>query len=310
MGNGFTITVGDSGTWLGLSHGFFPEQRKYSLPTAEHLSLGETLDAGEALHDIGMAVQGSLEVLSEVEFSDGYPGADYRRWREISGLCRSSGSALELVVASLCETSGFLRSGHNDPTAPMVSAFVLEAAMQYLVSAGHNLTNVAFRLCIEDSKCQTILAGANSPTRKALSAALQDGTAPAGWLYHSQAAKILEVLKDVGGPAVAALRLTAELYEAAPWQEISEARNTYFHRMRDGFRETGPKSSTAAQELHQACTVAAKCIGRAVPSFYHRLNECFPRGKETGFPLIGNMRRVDPVSHSESPLLPDTPFSS
>lgn len=315
MRDGFTLTVGDAGDpWFGFSGGFLPSRRTYELASMESIGLDQAELAGGELHMMGMALASNLAVFSAEEFIEAFPDQSMDRWVEVAELCKTAGTALELVTASLCETDGMLRpvkdESHQDPVSPMVAAFLLEACMQYLVSVGHNLANIALRLCVESVVCRAALAAGNASVRKVL-AGVEGPGGTAAWIYHSQAAKFLPCLDDLREPAVICMHVVARLYEAPHWRELSSARNEYHHRWREGFRGGSGSATQSALELQAATVRAAACLGRAIPEFYHRLLDSYPSSTTpVGAPLVGPIWNVDPKTGEMTLTLPDIPFES
>ncbi|MCU1407356.1 MAG: hypothetical protein JWQ43_3659 [Glaciihabitans sp.] len=316
MRDGFTLTVGATGDpWFGLSGGLLPSRRTYDLPSAESIGLIDAERAGEELHLMGMALASNLDGFTPNEFSDEFPEMSRERWVEIAQLCKTAGTAVELVTAALCETAGMLALNKDeenlDPLSPMVSAFLLEASMQYLVSVGHNLANIALRLCVESDECRARLKVGNSSVRRILAGVVEPGDQPAGWIYHSQAGQIHRHLSGLSLAPVRCLDVVERIYDAEDWRQLTSARNLYFHRWREGFRGGTTSSNQAVLELQTATVRGAACAGRAIPEFYYRLIDSYPQASATAekAPLMGPIWNVDPGTGEKTKPLPETHFS-
>ena len=157
------------------------------------------------------------------------------------------------MTAALCETAGMLTPEEDekdrDPVGPMVTAFLLEAAMQYLVSVGHNLANIGLRLCVESEDCRARLEAGNSSVRKILAAVLGGENHPSSWIYHSQASQIVAQLGGLNVAPAECLDVVGRLHDATDWREMTTARNMYFHRWREGFRGGTTSANQAVLEL-------------------------------------------------------------
>lgn len=315
MREGFTLSTGASGDWLGFSGPLLARQRDYQVPGPSELGLASAAQAGDALHEMGRALAANLDVFNDGsdDFGLYFPGFTMRRWLEISRLLQSAGSGIDLVIAALCETEGMLGAADDvrpsDPMAPVVAAFISEASIQYLVSVGHNLANVALRLCVEDSRCRQAMNEAGGAARKALRGVMGETSEAAGWIYHSQSAALAKAVAEVDCPQSRCLLLMGRLFEADAWREANTARNEYFHRWREGFRDGGIEPVQAARRLHGSTVRATRAMGRLVPDFYHRLVDSYPRSvREPHAALMGMVWSVDMLTGEQSPPLPDRAF--
>ena len=290
---GMSITTGGAGRWFGMGNTLFPDHDAYPIPTPDERDLGDALRGAEALHERGRIMLDSLSTFSSVpgDFERTFSGQDPARWIEIAQLVRSAGEAAEMVIASMCETAGLLEATdpHRPTSSPLLSAFTTEAALQYLMSVGHSLTNAAFRVCAASPSCASRLGNGSSLMRQRVRAAAPRSQDRRGWLFHSSAAQVADALGSSATPQARLMRVPARLHRAKAWRRANESRDEYFHRWRHGFSGGGQGAYSAAVTLHAATEEATKCMGRALPAFYHYLQDSLPvarSGGSRGAPLV------------------------
>jgi hypothetical protein len=299
---------GPSGpSWVSVGDGLFPSHDGYPIPTLGDLRLGEFAEGVSALHDIGRALALNVAVFKEPEddFVRTFGNHSIERWAEIAELLRSAGEAGELVAAALREADGHLAQSDafQFTTAPLIGSFITEGAAQYLLSVGHNLANIALRLCMENRSCVRRLdQNAPKAIRRAMEAAVPGAASADAWIFH---AKMHDVAAALSGSRTAQARFarTAALLERAPdWRRMSTVRHAYFHRWRYGFAASDAEAADAALSFLSATITAAACLGRAMPSLLYALLDAMPRSRHgRGTPLMGMISTRDWYSDGRPP---------
>lgn len=283
--SGFSVSVGPAGVRYAVDS-LFPEHSWYVRPDVEALGLRALHDAGDDIALLGEALRGNVEALCQPpsDFDRLFPMSNAARWLEIAELLRSTGEAISLIVAALREVQGLLDDPRHDlaVTVPLLAAFTSEATSQYLISAGHQLTNVGFRLAMESPADHGRLQLAKGRWPGRLAAADPDSDNPTGWLFHSVASDLRQMLGSSTTATARFVGVTARLSRARDWQQLNTERNRYFHRWRHGFSSGGSEAHAAARQFHSANLAAVRCLGRALPSLYYTFFRAVPKSRKAG----------------------------
>lgn len=261
----------------------FPRGPRYDAAGVDELGLTELLAELDELSNAAHAAASVIALLDERNaWAATYPDTDEELWRQIINLMVSVDVTWSMLIASVVEVGGLLQYASDadvdrfERIASVVRAtFLLEAAEQYAVSAGHQMTAVALRVCADDARARATLE-ASGKCKKEVAAISSAQDSLKAWPFHSWASDAATVLEGVEVPAVTCMAAAAELFRNADWAIMTDERGRWFHRFKSDFlMDTDNGSATASARL-DALLSAMRAASGALRDFVPAVRACSP----------------------------------
>ncbi len=249
----------------------FPPPPLFPAPTLEDLGLAKAAYLLAELGDLGIRTLGQVQAIDAADWAQLIPGQRRDLWHDIAQLLVSIGNVSRLLLSALVEVSALINHARaiTDVIEQDVSrnraVFLLEAADQFLVSVGHQLTCVAYRLCALDASTSVRLRKIKKC--KDVLEAIDRGDPVKAWPFHSDArAGVTEAL-SINSAAARCLLEAGSLYDENQWNTMVESRNTWFHRLRPDFMLRGVLSPEELDDHLTNTLDAARAAGAFLRRF-------------------------------------------
>lgn len=291
-GRGLELRLATGVDSHGRNVGLFP--RPASLPLTEAATSLQWLS--ETVFDLDTLVQQFLASASVFDQADVLrwfvPEVNLNDWHAIIDLTRSLCETAHMVNVSLREIGGLIVDSPTQDGA-LQATFFLEATEQYLVGAGHQLCNLAFRVCLTSGKDSATVRSTSAKWRTRSDASRPGSHAHCGWLMHSQARDLVAVIgKNSRSPGGRIALCAARLYRRASWRSVDDARGENFHRLRLPVTAQGADWQTPLMRRYDAALDAAQDLAVELRVAFSALTAASPRHRSNGLRLFGQ-----PVDH-------------
>jgi hypothetical protein len=220
---------------------FFPRCPRHVAMSVDELRLTRLLAAANELNITAQAAASAVGLLNDSDAWDLYPSADRDLWCSIIDLLVSMDVTWGILTPSMREIGGLIEHA-SDPNfhrfehgASLARAtFLLEAAEQYAVSVGHQMTNAALRVCIADPATLARLE-ASSQCKRKIDAVMSGSDSIEAWPFHSWSSIGAKQLRGSRRASARCMLAASGLYGSPPWVAMTAERGTWFHRVKPDY---------------------------------------------------------------------------
>ncbi len=283
---------------------FFPRSPRHLPMSRDELRLTDLLAAAEELSITAQAAAASVGLLNDSDAWDTYPSADPDLWRSIIDLLVSMDVTWAILTPSIREIGGLIAHasdsdyGRYEHGASLARAtFLLEAAEQYAVSVGHQMTNAALRVCIADPATLARLE-ASSHCKGKTAAVLSGGDSNEAWPFHSWSSRAAKELRQSRRASARCMLAASALHESPPWVAMTTERGKWFHRVKPDYLLETPASLHLASRRFDTLLCALRAAAVPLSRFVSAVRSSSPTSVVQGrtlslLPIVEVIKFVD-----------------
>lgn len=295
--------------WIGFDGGLFSAVGPHACRSPDALGLGTLQEAAREFFDMGQRAACNVDLLRS-EWDQHHPNCSIRIALDVSRVLQGLGSGVDLAIAALVDANGLqerVRNGGSNLISPLDltrAMFLVESAVQYLVMAAHNLTNLSLRLIHLDALLRDSLIASGKPWNN-LMTAIENDTRK-GWVSHSYSVDLIEVDEQISAGVWKTLEIAARLAQHADWKPLQLDRDRSFHRWRDEYASSREELVEKAHSRMDDTFKGANLLGQAMTAFYYAMGDNSPQSQVASTALLPIPRVVthgpDGASEEQEPL--------